>query len=87
MSSVLNIGLDVGSTTVKIIVLDNNENVVYKKYLRHFSNIKDTVLMMLDGARTTVQGHLLTLMVTGSGGYNISQKLEVPFIQEVIGLH
>lgn len=84
MSRVLNIGLDIGSITAKIIVLDNDENIVYKKYLRHFSNIKDTVVTMLDGAKTTMQGHLLTLMVTGSGGYNISQKLEVPFIQEVI---
>ncbi len=84
MARVYNIGLDVGSTTVKIVILDHDENIVYKKYLRHFSNIKDTVVMMLEGAKTAMQGHLLTLMVTGSGGYNISQKLEVPFIQEVI---
>src|SRR5680860_919145 len=84
MSRVLNIGLDVGSTTVKMVVLDNDRNIIYKKYLRHFSNIKNTVVMMLDNARTTLQGHLLTMMVTGSGGYNISLKLEVLFIQEVI---
>ena len=84
MSRVLNIGLDIGSTTVKLVVLDNNKKIVYKKYLRHFSNIRNTVVMMLDEAKTTMQGHLVTLMVTGSGGYNISQKLEVPFIQEVI---
>ncbi|HZK85684.1 MAG TPA: acyl-CoA dehydratase activase-related protein, partial [Desulfosporosinus sp.] len=84
MSSVLNVGLDVGSTTVKIIVLDNDQTIVYKKYLRHFSNIKEIAVMMLEDAKTALQGHLLTLMVTGSGGHNISQKLEVPFIQEVI---
>ncbi|TGE32399.1 2-hydroxyacyl-CoA dehydratase [Desulfosporosinus sp. Sb-LF] len=84
MSSVLNIGLDVGSTTVKIVVLDAGENIVYKKYLRHFSNIRSTVVTILDDAKAMLHGHLLTLMVTGSGGYNISQKLEVPFIQEVI---
>jgi len=84
MNSVLNIGLDVGSTTVKLVVLDNDDTIVYKKYLRHFSNIKNAVVLMLNDAKTTIQGHLLTLMVTGSGGYNISQKLEVPFIQEVI---
>ncbi|HZK55591.1 MAG TPA: acyl-CoA dehydratase activase-related protein [Desulfosporosinus sp.] len=84
MISVLNIGLDVGSTTVKIIVLDTEKNIVYSKYLRHFSNIKDTVVMMIEGAKTAMEGHLLTLMVTGSGGFNISQKLGVPFIQEVI---
>lgn len=84
MSTIFNIGLDVGSTTVKVVVLDDNKNIVYKKYLRHFSNIRNTVVMMLEDAKTIMQGHLLTLMVTGSGGYNISQKLEVPFIQEVI---
>jgi len=83
-SRVLNIGLDVGSTTVKIVVLDNDKNIIYKSYLRHFSNIRNTVIKVLDDARTTIQGQLLTLMVTGSGGYNISQILEIPFIQEVI---
>lgn len=82
--SVLNVGLDVGSTTVKMVILDNNANVIYKKYLRHFSNIKSTVLSMLEDAKSILQGHLMTLMITGSGGVNIAQKLEVPFIQEVI---
>lgn len=84
MSTILSIGLDVGSTTVKIVVLDKENNIVYKKYLRHFSNIRNTVVAVLNDVKATLQGHLLTLMVTGSGGYNISQKLEVPFIQEVI---
>ncbi|MBC2725804.1 2-hydroxyacyl-CoA dehydratase [Desulfosporosinus sp.] len=83
-SRILNIGLDVGSTTVKIVILDNNKNIVYKKYLRHFSNIRNTVISVLNDAKAIMQGHLVTLMVTGSGGYNISQTLEVPFIQEVI---
>ncbi|WP_407313465.1 acyl-CoA dehydratase activase-related protein [Desulfosporosinus sp. SB140] len=83
MSRVLNIGLDVGSTTVKIVVLENR-TIVYKNYLRHFSNIRNTVVMMLEDAKTILQGHPLTLMVTGSGGYNISQTLDVPFIQEVM---
>lgn len=83
MSRVLNIGLDVGSTTIKVVVLDER-TIVYKKYLRHFSNIRNTVVSVLNDAKASLQGHFLTLMVTGSGGYHISQKLEVPFIQEVI---
>lgn len=82
--SVLNVGLDVGSTTVKLVILDNNAHVIYKQYLRHFSNIKNTVITMLEDAKTILQGHLMTLMVTGSGGVNIAQRLEVSFIQEVI---
>ncbi|EHQ90080.1 2-hydroxyacyl-CoA dehydratase [Desulfosporosinus youngiae] len=83
-SRVLNIGLDIGSTTVKIVVLDNHKNIIYKKYSRHFSNIRNTVVNVLEDTKDIMQGHLLTLMVTGSGGYNVSQLLEVPFIQEVI---
>lgn len=81
---VLNVGLDVGSTTVKMVVINDDHQIVYKKYLRHLSNIKNTVIAMLDDAKSVVQGNWLTLMITGSGGFNISQKLEVPFIQEVI---
>ncbi|WMJ80480.1 acyl-CoA dehydratase activase-related protein [Clostridium sp. MB40-C1] len=84
MKKVLNVGLDVGSTTVKMVVLDEYTNVIYKKYLRHFSDIKNTVVSMLEDAKLTLQKKLLTVMVTGSGGFNISQKLDVPFIQEVI---
>ena len=84
MNNVLNIGLDVGSTTVKLVVLDQDQTIVYKNYLRHFSNIRTTVVMMLEDAKTIFKGHALTLMVTGSGGFNISQTLDVPFIQEVM---
>lgn len=81
---VLNVGLDVGSTTVKIVVLDQQDNIVYKKYLRHFSNIKATVLEMLDDAKSMLHKNLMTIMITGSGGMGISRELQVPFIQEVI---
>lgn len=82
--SVLNIGLDVGSTTVKMVVLDPENQILYKKYSRHFSNIKASVIDMLDDAKNSIQGHWLTLMMTGSGGFSLSQKLDLPFIQEVI---
>ena len=84
MSDVLNIGLDVGSTTVKLVVLNEDQTIIYKNYLRHFSNIRNTVVMMLEDAKAILKGHVLTLMVTGSGGFNISQTLDVPFIQEVM---
>lgn len=84
MSRVLNVGLDIGSTTVKMVILDKNNNIVYKNYLRHFSDIKNTVISLFEDARSIMQRNLLTVMVTGSGGFNFSKKLEVPFIQEVI---
>ncbi|WP_003542421.1 2-hydroxyacyl-CoA dehydratase [Desulfotomaculum nigrificans] len=84
MSNILNVGLDIGSTTVKMVILDKDDNIVYKNYLRHFSDIKNTVLAMFQDAKSVLQKNLLTVMVTGSGGFNISQKLQIPFIQEVI---
>ncbi|ADG81044.1 2-hydroxyacyl-CoA dehydratase [Thermincola potens] len=84
MNKVLHVGVDVGSTTVKMVILDQDDNIVYKKYLRHLSDIKNTVFAMLEDAKKIMERNLLTVMVTGSGGFSISQRLEVPFIQEVI---
>ncbi|MDD3894208.1 MAG: acyl-CoA dehydratase activase, partial [Syntrophomonadaceae bacterium] len=82
--TVYNVGLDVGSTTAKIIVINNDNQIIYKKYQRHFSNIKDTIIAIFNGAKPSLNGHLLTLTVTGSGGYNISEIIGAPFVQEVI---
>ena len=84
MNRVLNVGLDIGSTTVKMVVLDERANVLYKKYLRHFSDIKNTVISMLEEAKAIFGKNKITMMITGSGGLSISKKLAVPFIQEVI---
>lgn len=84
MNKVLNVGLDVGSTTVKMAVLDEQGNILYKKYSRHFSDIKNTVVSMIESAKGILQKNLITVMITGSGGFNISKKLNIPFIQEVM---
>lgn len=84
MRKVLNVGLDVGSTTVKMVVIDKVGNIIYKSYMRHFSDIKETVSIMFESAKTILQSSLVTLNITGSGGFNISRKLQVPFIQEVM---
>lgn len=80
----LSIGLDIGSTTVKMIVLDNSKNIVYKEYKRHLSDIKNTIISIFDNAKLILDKKFVSLMITGSGGLNISKSLEVPFIQEVI---
>ena len=48
MENILHVGLDVGSTTVKIVVMDNNKNTIYKDYQRHFSDTKNTVCKVLE---------------------------------------
>lgn len=84
MGKVLNVGLDVGSTTVKMAVLDEEGNILYKKYRRHFSDIKKTVVSMIESAKGVLHKKLVTIMITGSGGFNISKNLNVSFIQEVM---
>jgi len=80
------IGLDVGSTTIKVAVLDQNNQLVYSNYSRHFSDIKKTIYTSL--IDIIKQYDEFTFMVTGSGGISVSQWLGVPFIQEVVaGVH
>ncbi len=79
----LHIGLDVGSTTVKIAVLDDNNNAVYKNYQRHYSDIKKTIAEVLGGCLDTVADKTATVAVTGSGGISVSNWLGIPFVQEV----
>ncbi len=80
----LHVGLDIGSTTVKIVVLDSSYSVLYSKYQRHFSDIKKTIYKVISDAYENFQEEKITVMVTGSGGINVSKWLELPFIQEVI---
>ncbi len=84
MKKLLHLGLDVGSTTVKVVVLDKNSKVIYKKYQRHFSDIKKTIFNILSEAYENFENDEITATVTGSGGISVSQWLSLPFIQEVI---
>lgn len=84
MDKVLNVGIDIGSTTVKMVVVDKNRKVIFKEYLRHFSDIKNTVLTMFEHARKVLEEKPVTVMITGSGGLGIAKKLGIPFIQEVV---
>lgn len=79
----LHIGLDVGSTTVKIAVLDDENNLVYKKYQRHYSDIKKTLAEVLLECIDTEKPERATIAVTGSGGISVSKWLDIPFVQEV----
>ncbi|WP_125152795.1 2-hydroxyacyl-CoA dehydratase [Clostridium rectalis] len=83
MKKVLNLGLDIGSTTIKIVVLHDN-SIVYSRYERHFSDIKSTMIKLIKDTYEFLDNEDITIMVTGSGGLSISQWLNIPFIQEVI---
>lgn len=78
------VGLDVGSTTVKIIVLDENNNLVFKRYERHFSDIRSTIRKLLFESSSILKKSSVKINVTGSGGLSVSKWLDIPFVQEVI---
>ena len=88
----LRVGLDIGSTTVKAVVLDQEdslEHVLFSDYRRHHANVRATVAGLLEDIHTTLVedgrgDEPVRLAITGSGGLALADSLHVPFIQEVI---
>ena len=80
----LHMGLDVGSTTVKIVITDDNFNTLYSVYRRHKSDVKQTVTDVLNEAYDRFKDDYLTVNVTGSGGMFVEKYLGINFVQEVI---
>lgn len=87
----IRIGIDIGSTTVKVAILDDDDKLIYGDYQRHRADIRSTIINVvnkaLDFLEKKVSGgenRTVTVKVTGSGGLSVSQWLNVPFIQEVI---
>ena len=80
----LHVGLDVGSTTVKIIVMNDDLETIYRSYERHFSDTKNTVCKVLEELAKTYPNNEFTIALTGSGAMSAARFLDVPFIQEVI---
>ena len=85
---VLRAGIDVGSTTVKLAVLDAEDRLLYGSYERHKADIRGTLIAVIEAAHDGLAARGLdrevSVAVTGSGGLSVSQWLELPFIQEVI---
>ncbi len=83
-NNVLHVGLDVGSTTVKIVVMDSDLNTIYKNYQRHFSDTKNTLCEVLENLIKMFPNNSYTIALTGSGAMSASKFLGVEFIQEVV---
>ena len=77
------VGIDVGSTTVKVVVLDENKNIIYKSYERHFSKVREKTVEMLKAAAHLLKGKEIHVAITGSAGLGVSKASNVPFVQEV----
>jgi predicted CoA-substrate-specific enzyme activase len=78
------VGIDIGSTTIKIAILDCNNKLVYSQYERHYADIRNKLKQILRDAGKILWDSDVTVMITGSGGMNISASIDVPFTQEVI---
>ncbi|MDF2685223.1 MAG: 2-hydroxyglutaryl-CoA dehydratase, partial [Clostridia bacterium] len=78
------IGLDIGSTTVKLLVLDDADNIVFLRYRRHMSDVRNTISTLFVECYDELGDIDATIAMTGSGGVSISSYINIPFIQEVI---
>ncbi len=86
MRNTYRLGIDIGSTTVKIAILDNDDKVLFSDYERHFANIQETLASLLKKAKNKLGEMDLNPVITGSGGLSLAKSLEVPFTQEVVAV-
>ncbi len=80
------LGIDIGSTTVKIALLDCDHKIIFSDYKRHFANIQETLAELLSEAFKVSGNVTLHPVITGSGGLTLAKHLDVPFVQEVIAV-
>ena len=85
-NSLHKLGIDIGSTTVKIALLDADDNILFSDYERHFANIQETLESLIRKAYDKTGDLSVCPMITGSGGLTLAKHLEVPFVQEVIAV-
>ena len=80
------VGIDIGSTTVKIAILDDENQIIFSAYERHFANIQETLKTIIERAFDELGDREIAPMITGSGGLSISKHLDIPFVQEVVSV-
>ncbi len=85
MSKVYSLGIDVGSTTVKTVILDDNSEIIRSRYQRHFSKVRETVAEQLEEIANEYSGCEFRLSITGSAGLGLANAAGLPFVQEVFG--
>ena len=86
MSSNRLLGIDIGSTTVKIVILNIENDILFYDYERHFANIQETLAGLMKKAEEALGDLSVSPVITGSGGLTISKHLDVPFVQEVVAV-
>ena len=84
MTQIYKTGIDVGSTTVKLVVFDENYKLIFSRYERHFSDVKAATIKVFNDFIAEHGDLNLELAITGSGGMGLAEVIDVPFVQEVI---
>ena len=79
-------GIDIGSTTVKVAVLDSEDHLIFSDYERHFANIRETLHSLIEKAYAITGDAKVAPMITGSGGLTLAKHLDISFVQEVIAV-
>ena len=79
-------GIDIGSTTVKLAILDSQGELVFGEYQRHCAHIQETLAELLRHAREQLGPMELLPAITGSGSINLAKHLDIPFVQEVVAV-
>jgi predicted CoA-substrate-specific enzyme activase len=81
---VLHVGLDIGSTTAKAVVLDSEDRLIHGSYRRHFADIRTTASGIIEELRKNYSDSMITMAVAGSGALTIAEGMHVPFAQELV---
>ena len=80
------LGIDIGSTTVKIVIINKDGELLFSDYERHFANIQETLAQLMKKAENAIGNITVAPVMTGSGGLAISKNMGIPFVQEVIAV-
>ena len=83
---VLRCGVDIGSTTVKLAILDTDGTILFGEYLRHRAQTRETLKQLIEQANEQLGDATLAVSVTGSGALGIARSLGLPFVQEVVSV-
>ncbi|MDE5763556.1 MAG: acyl-CoA dehydratase activase [Ruminococcus sp.] len=83
MAKRYSLGIDVGSTTVKTVITDDRNSIIYSKYQRHFSKVRETVAEQLAIINNSYPDDDFTVCITGSAGLGLAESAGIPFVQEV----
>ena len=79
----LRVGIDIGSTTVKVVVLDEQNKLLFRSYERHFSKTRERALETLNSISDMLSGQRVKVTITGSAGLGVANAAGIDFVQEV----